>query len=94
MLDKAYVFAYAFLPMKTLSATQARRELYRLIDEVTVSSEPVQIDGKRTSAVLVSEGDWRALQETVYLMSIPGMAASIREGMETPLEECVEELDW
>jgi len=80
--------------MKTLNATQARQELYRLIDKVTVSSEPVQIDGKRTSTVLVSESDWRALQETVDLMSIPGMAASVREGMETPLEECVEELDW
>jgi len=59
-----------------------------------VSSEPVQITGRRASAVLVSEADWRALQETVYLMSIPGMADSIREGMATPLEDCVEELDW
>jgi antitoxin YefM len=80
--------------MKTLTATEARRNLYRLLDEVAVTSEPVQISGKRASAVLVSEQDWRALQETVYLMSIPGMAESIREGMATPIDECVEELDW
>ena len=80
--------------MKILSATEARKSLYRLLDEVTVTSEPVQITGKRGSAVLVSENDWRAIEETIHLMSIPGMAESIRKGMETPLEECVEELDW
>lgn len=80
--------------MKTLTATEARRLLYRLLDEVAVTSEPVQITGKRANAVLVSERDWRELQETIHLMSIAGMADSIREGMETPIEECVEELDW
>lgn len=80
--------------MKTLTATEARRILYRLLDEVAVTSEPVQITGKRARAVLVSEQDWRALQETVHLTSIPGMAESIREGMATPIDECVEELDW
>ena len=80
--------------MKILSATEARKSLYRLLDEVTVTSEPVQITGKRGSAVLVSESDWRAIEETIHLMSIPGMAESIRKGMDTPLEECVEELDW
>jgi PHD/YefM family antitoxin component YafN of YafNO toxin-antitoxin module len=80
--------------VKTISATEARKTLYRLLDEVTVTSEPVQITGKRASAVLVSEDDWRALEDTVHLMSIPGLAESIREGLRTPLEECVEELDW
>lgn len=80
--------------MKTLTATEARQTLYRLLDEVAVTSEPVQITGKRASAVLVSEQDWRALQETIYLMSIPDMAKSIRQGMATPLEKCVEGLDW
>lgn len=80
--------------MKTISATKARQNLYRLMDEVAVSSEPVQITGRRANAILVSEADWRALEETVRLVSIPGMAESIREGLETPLEECVEELDW
>lgn len=80
--------------MKSVTATEARKNLYRLLDEVAVTSQPVQITGRRASAVLVSEEDWRALEETVYLMSIPGMAESIREGRETPIEECVEELDW
>ena len=80
--------------MKTITATEARKVLYRLLDEVTVTSEPIQITGKRGSAVLVSEDDWRAIEETIHLMSIPGMAESIRKGMDTPIEECVEELDW
>lgn len=80
--------------MKNLSATEARRNLYRLIDEVTVTSEPIQISGKRSSAVLIARDDWEALQETVHLLSIPGMRESIREGLEIPIEECVEELDW
>lgn len=80
--------------MKSVTATEARKSLYRLLDEVAVTSQPVQITGRRASAVLVSEEDWRALEETVYLMSIPGMTDSIREGMKAPIEECVEELDW
>ncbi|HUF89700.1 MAG TPA: type II toxin-antitoxin system Phd/YefM family antitoxin [Gemmatimonadota bacterium] len=80
--------------MKSLTATEARKTLYRLIDEVTVTSEPIQISGKRSSAILIARDDWEALQETVHLLSIPGLRESIREGLETPLEECVEELDW
>ena len=80
--------------MKTVTATEARKTLYRLLDEVTVTSEPVQITGRRSSGVLLSEADWRAISETLHLLSIPGMGASIPEGLETPLEECVEELDW
>lgn len=80
--------------MKIVSATEARRLLYRLLDEVTVTSEPVQITGKRGSAVLLSETDWRSIQETLHLLSIPGMRESIRDGMAESLEDCVEELDW
>jgi prevent-host-death family protein len=80
--------------MKSVRATEARRQLYRLLDEVTVTSEPVQITGKRSNAVLLSEDDWLALQETVYLLSIPGMRNSIREGLATRVEDCAEELDW
>ena len=80
--------------MKTITATEARKILYRLLDEVAVTSEPVQITGKRSSAVLVPEQDWRAIQEMLYLLSVPGMRDSIREGLETKLEDCVEELDW
>jgi prevent-host-death family protein len=80
--------------MKTLSATQARKDIYRLLDEASETHKPIQITGKRSNAVLVSEEDWRAIQETLYLSSIPGMQESIVEGMNTPLEETEKELDW
>lgn len=80
--------------MSTLTATEARKRLYTLVDDVAESHDPIQIVGKRNSAVLVSEEDWRAIQETLYLTSIPGMRESIQEGLKTPVEECGEELDW
>jgi prevent-host-death family protein len=80
--------------MTTITATEARKRLYNLLDELAESHDPVQIAGKRNSAVLVSEDDWRAIQETLYLQSIPGMRESILEGMRTPVDECEEELDW
>lgn len=80
--------------MTVIKATDARAKLYRLIDEVASSHEPIMISGKRANAVLISEDDWRAIQETLYLHSIPGMKDSIRKGMKTPVEECSEELDW
>lgn len=80
--------------MTILSATEARTKLYRLIDQASVSHEPILITGKRGNAVLISEDDWRSIQETIYLLNIPGMRKSIREGLATPFEECSEELDW
>ena len=80
--------------MTTISATEARKSLYKLLDEVSESHEPIQITGKRNTAVLVSEDDWRAIQETLYLHSVPGMTDSIREGMNTSVEECDKDLDW
>jgi antitoxin YefM len=80
--------------MPTITATEARAKLYRLIDQAASSHEPIVITGKRANAVLVSEDDWRAVQETLYLLSIPGMRESIREGLETDVEECAEDLDW
>jgi len=80
--------------MPTLSATEARAKLYNLIDQTSATHEPVLITGKRGNAVLISEDDWRSIQETMYLLNIPGMRESIREGLETPIEECNEELDW
>ncbi len=80
--------------MTTITATDARKQLYKLLDDVTDSHEPIQITGKRGSAVLMAEEDWRAVQETLYLLSVPGMRESIREGMATPIEECDEDLGW
>jgi prevent-host-death family protein len=80
--------------MPTLTATEAKSKLYRLIDEAASSHEPIVITGKRCSAVLISEGDWRSVQETLYLLNIPGMRESIREGLATTIEECTEEINW
>ncbi len=80
--------------MTAITVTEARKRLYALLDDVSASHEPVHITGKRSSAVLISEDDWRAIQETLYLHSISGMADSIMEGLETPIEKCSEDLDW
>ena len=80
--------------MTTITATEARKQLYNLLDDVADSHEPIQIAGRRNSAVLLSEDDWRSVQETLYLTSIPGMRESIRKGLKTPIEKCAAELDW
>jgi prevent-host-death family protein len=80
--------------MNILNVTEARAKLYTLIDETAVSHQPVIITGKRGNAVLVSEEDWNAISETLYLLSVPGMRESIKEGMKQDLSECSQELDW
>jgi len=80
--------------MTSKTASEARKNLYRLIDEIAVEREPVLITGKRNNAVLVSEEDWRGIQETLHLAAIPGMVASIRRGMATPAEKMSEEPGW
>lgn len=80
--------------MATITATEARKDLYRLVDQVQGTHAPIQITGKRGNAVLVGEDDWRAVQETLFLLSIPGMRESILEGMATPLDELEDEPGW
>ncbi len=80
--------------MKHLSITEARKNIYKIVDEASVTHEPIQIIGKRHNAVLVSEEDWRAIQETLFLTAIPGMRESIKEGMNMPIEETSDKLDW
>jgi len=80
--------------MTTLSATEARAKLYKLIDETSETHKPIVITGKRNNAVLLAEEDWNSINETLFLLSISGMRESIREGMESGLEECDKELDW
>jgi len=80
--------------MTTLTASKARSKLYRLIDETAQSHQPVVISGKRAQAVLLSADDWKAIQETLYLLSIPDMRESIRKGLKTPVEKCAKDLKW
>jgi len=80
--------------MKTINATKARENLYRIIDDASASHEPVYITGRRSNAVLVAEDDWKSIQETLYLLSIPKMRESIRKGLKTPVDECSGDLDW
>lgn len=77
--------------MLTTNITNARKDLYSLVDTVNTGHEPILIIGKRSNAVLVSEDDWRAIQETLSLDSVPDMSESILKGAETPLDECVSE---
>jgi prevent-host-death family protein len=80
--------------MTTLTATVARASLYKLLDKTAETHEPVQIMGKRHNAVLVSDEDWRSIQETLYLVSIPGMRESIRKGLKTPTSKLSKKLHW
>lgn len=80
--------------MTTLTASVARASLYKLLDKTYHSHEPVQIVGKRHNAVLVSDEDWRSIQETLYLVSIPGMRESIRAGLNTPVKKLSKKLHW
>lgn len=80
--------------MSTLNATEARANLYKLMDETSASHEPIVITGKRGNAVLLAEEDWKAINETLYLVSIPGMRESILEGMQENIDQTATELDW
>lgn len=80
--------------MTRIKATEARAKLYKLLDQTAESHEPIQITGKRSNAILISEEDWRSIQETLYLLSIPGMRESIRKGLKTPVEKCSEKPGW
>ena len=80
--------------MPTLTASEARANLYRLIDQTAESHEPILIMGKRGSAVLLAEEDWKATQETLFLLSVPGMRESLKEGMAEPLVQSAQQLDW
>ncbi len=80
--------------MNTLTASEARANLYRLIDQAVESHEPIVISGKRNSAVLISAADWSAIQETLYLLAVPGMRESIKAGMAEPLDQSATQLSW
>ena len=80
--------------MQPLTASEARANLYRLMDQAAESHQPILIAGKRSNSVLVSAEDWEAIQETLYLLSVPGMRESIKEGLAESVDACSKELDW
>ena len=80
--------------MQILTVSEARSNLYRLIDQAAESHQPVAIAGKRANAVLISAEDWESIQETLYLLSVPGMRESIKRGIAEPIEGTDRELDW
>jgi antitoxin YefM len=80
--------------VKSITVGKAQEGLSRLIEEAANSHEPIQITSETSNGILVSEEDWKAMQETLFLLSIPGMRESIEEGINTPLEECSSELTW
>lgn len=82
--------------MSTINITNARKDLYKLVESVNAYHEPALIVGKRANAVLISEDDWSAIQETLYLDSIPGMTQSILEGAKESIGDCVSEdmVEW
>jgi antitoxin YefM len=82
------------IAMTTVNVTEARANLYKLIDDASVSHEPVVITGKRGNAVLLAESDWNAINETLYLLSVPGMRESVLEGMQENIEDTSTELEW
>jgi len=92
-IDNTNALTYA-LGMTSIRATHARSRLYQLLDEAADSHEPIKIMGKRANGVLIAEEDWRSIQETLYLLSIPGMRESIRKGMKEPLSKASNRPGW
>ena len=80
--------------MRSMRVSEARDNLYRVVDEAAQTHEPIMITGKRGNAVIIGEDEWRAVEETLYLLSVPGMRESIVEGMKTPIKECKKTLEW
>ena len=80
--------------MTTLNVTEASANLYRLIDDTLANHELVVITGKRGNAVLLAEDDWNAINETLHLLSVPGMRESILEGMQESIDSAATELNW
>lgn len=80
--------------MDSMPIVRARQSLHRLLDEIAATGEPIRITGRRADAVLVPADTWRAIRETLYLLSAPGMGESIRAGLRTPIEECLDSVGW
>lgn len=80
--------------MNRCTSADAKNNLENLIDTTSGSHQPILITGEKHNAILISESEWRGIQETLYLLTIPGMRESIKSGLQTPVEDCDQELDW
>ncbi|MGF1672781.1 MAG: type II toxin-antitoxin system Phd/YefM family antitoxin [Rivularia sp. (in: cyanobacteria)] len=80
--------------MSSRTVHEAQNNLQKLIDQAAEEGKPIIIEGDRGNAILLAEKDWSAIQETLYLLSIPGMRESIKSGLATPIEDCDGDLDW
>ena len=80
--------------MTTLSLEEATPKLAELLHQTSATHEPIMIAGENQLGVLMSEEYWRGMQETIFLMSIPGMTESIKESRAEPLDSCSKTLDW
>jgi len=79
---------------KVMTVSQARTNIYKIMDETAQTHQPIMITGKRNNVVMLSEEDWNAIEETLYLNSIPNMASSIKEAMDSPNSEFSEDIEW
>lgn len=82
--------------MRTVPITNARQDIFNIMEQTIVNSEPIQITSKKGDVVMVSLKDWSAMQETLYLLGIPGMRESIMDGVKEPIDECksLEDIGW
>jgi antitoxin YefM len=80
--------------MSVTNITNARKKLYALVESVNISHEPVVITSKKGSVVMIAQEDWKSIEETLYLSSMPGMKKSIIKGLKEPLSKCTDTLNW
>jgi prevent-host-death family protein len=80
--------------MEYISVSDARKKLFKLVDEVAANHEPTVIKGKRNSAVLISSEDWEDIQETLFVLQNEELAKSVLKGLQEPYNKCSKKLDW
>lgn len=80
--------------MEIYTTSQARENLFKLVDQTSTEHEPIYIVGKRHKAVLISEEDYSSMVETLYLTSVPGMKESLINASKMPLDQYSDSLDW
>lgn len=80
--------------MKSISAAKLKNNFYDVLEELSLEDKPIKITGKKNNAILITEDHWNSLQETMCLLSIPGMKESILEAKNEPIENWSSKLPW